>query len=357
MLLVDAHEDLAWNMLTFGRDYRRSSRETRELEANTLIPTHNGHTLLGKEDWLSAEAALIFATLFASPIKRALGPWDILSYADGQHAHKHYSAQLDAYHKLVDQEPQFRLIDTEGTLDNVLATWTDQRDDDERLIGLVPLMEGADGIRDPEEVYEWYERGLRIIGLAWSATRYAGGTYEAGSVTSDGYALMESMADLGMILDLSHLSEEAYFQAVEAYPGPILASHSNPRRFLPSVRGLSDEMIQLLAERNGVVGIVPYNAFLKPGWHQGDRRDEVSLEVVAAAIDHVCQLTGSARHVGIGTDFDGGFGVEGVPLGIDTIADLQKLVPLLAERGYEPSQIADIFAGNWLRILREGLPG
>jgi membrane dipeptidase len=164
------------------------------------------------------------------------------------------------------------------------------------------------------------------------------------------------MSGLNMILDLSHLAEESYFQAAEAYDGVAIASHSNPRRFLPTSRGLSDEMIALLAERDGVVGIVPYNLFLEPGWRRGDRREEVSLAVVADAIDHVCQVTGSHRHVGIGSDFDGGLGLEHVPAEIDTVADLQKLSGLLAGRGYEHQQIADILNGNWLRLLRESLP-
>jgi membrane dipeptidase len=356
MLLIDAHEDIAWNALTFNRDVRRSAAETRQREANSTTPGYNGNTLLGKEDWISGEVAVIFATLFASPASHSMGAWDSQSYQNAQEAHQAVSAQLDYYHRLTEQDQQFRLIDVESALDAVLNTWRDERDPEERLIGLVPLMEGADGIRAPEEVYEWYERGLRIIALAWSGSRYSGGTHEPGPIKPDGFALMESMADLGMILDLSHLSEQAYFQAIEQYPGVVIASHSNPRRFLPTVRGLSDEMINLLGERDGVVGIIPYNRFMKPGWTAIDRREEVTLNDIASAIDHVCQITGSVRHVGIGSDFDGGFGVEQTPTGVDTVADLQKLVPLLAERGYDASQVADIFAGNWLRVLRAGLP-
>jgi membrane dipeptidase len=115
-------------------------------------------------------------------------------------------------------------------------------------------------------------------------------------------------------------------------------------------------MISLLAERDGVIGIVPFNRFLKPGWAETDARDALTLQDIASAIDHVCQITGSARHVGIGTDFDGGFGVEQVPEGIDTIADLQHLIPLLSERGYSEDEVMGIMHGNWLRLLNRGLP-
>jgi membrane dipeptidase len=164
------------------------------------------------------------------------------------------------------------------------------------------------------------------------------------------------MADFGMILDLSHLAEQAYYQALDTYRGAAVASHSNPRRFCPSERGLSDEMISLLAARNGVIGLVPYNVFLKSGWRKGDNRGEVSLEVLADAIDHVCQVTGSDQHVGLGTDFDGGFGVEHTPFEIDTIADLQVLGSVLTTRGYTQAQIEGFMGGNWLRVLHQALP-
>jgi membrane dipeptidase len=277
-------------------------------------------------------------------------------YTNATEAHRLANAQLDIYHRLADNHDQFKLISTQDDLQAVLTTWEGDSPLDERLIGLLPSLEGADPILEPEEVEAWYERGLRAVGLAWEGTRYAGGTHEPGPLTRLGYALLEVMADLNMILDLSHLAEESYFQAVEAYEGVTIASHSNPRRFLPTSRGLSDEMIVLLAERGGVIGIVPYNLFLKPDWRRGDRREEVSLTVVVDAIDHVCQVTGSHRHVGIGSDFDGGLGLEHVPAEVDSVADLQQISGLLAERGYEDEQIADILSGNWLRLLRRALP-
>ncbi len=356
MLIVDAHEDIAWNVLTFGRDYRHSAAWIREREAGTPIPRRNGNTLLGKDDWLRGEVGVIFATLFISPLRRRLGDWETQSYASAEEAYRLASAQLDTYHRLVEEDETFRLIGSRSDLEEVLATWEQERPSEERRIGLVPLMEGADPILNPEQVEEWYERGLRVVGLAWEGTRYAGGTHEPGPLTSAGRDLIAAMAELGMILDLSHLAEEAYYQAVEEYEGHLIASHSNPRRFLPTSRGLSDRMIQVLAERDGVVGIVPYNAFLKPGWRRGDRKEEVRIESVAAAIDHVCQVTGSVAHVGIGTDFDGGLGVEHVPAEIDTIADLQKLIEPLGRRGYTEDHIAAIFNGNWLRVLRAALP-
>lgn len=356
MLIVDAHEDLAWNIASFGRDYTHSARWTRSREAGSKVPASTGSSLLGLRDWLRGEVALIFATIFVAPIRAQTGHLDTQVYADAAEAHRLASAQLDIYHRLAEEHERFKLVGTQGDLQAVLDSWGEDSPSAERLIGLMPSLEGADPILEPEEAEAWYERGLRAVGLAWEGTRYAGGTHEPGPLTKLGYELLEVMADLNMILDLSHLAEESYFQAVEMYEGIAIASHSNPRRFLPTTRGLSNEMIALLAERGGVVGIVPYNLFLKPGWRRGDRREGVSLTLVADAIDHVCQVTGSHRHVGIGSDFDGGLGLEHVPVEVNSVADLQKLSGLLAERGYEDNQIADILSGNWLRLLWEALP-
>jgi membrane dipeptidase len=116
-------------------------------------------------------------------------------------------------------------------------------------------------------------------------------------------------------------------------------------------------MIRRLAERDGVIGTVLYNAFLRPGWSKGDPREAVTVADVAAAVDHVCQVAGDAAHVGLGSDFDGGFGAESVPLEIDTVADLGRAAPALGEMGYGDAEIAAFMGENWLRLLREALPG
>jgi membrane dipeptidase len=226
-------------------------------------------------------------------------------------------------------------------------------------VGLVMLMEGAEGVREPAELEEWWGLGVRIIGPAWAGTRFCGGTREPGPLTSEGYALLEAMAAFGFTLDLSHMDEKAALQALDSYPGAIIASHANLMALLKGAdtnRHLSDRVVHGLIERGGVIGIVPYNSFLETGWKRGDRREAVPLERVAAHIDTICQIAGDAHHAGIGSDFDGGFGLQSAPAGMDTIADLQKLVPLLASRGYNDSDIAAILGDNWLSLLRRTLP-
>ncbi len=357
-LIVDAHEDLAWNALTFGRDYTRSAAETRQAERNDEAPKRNGHTLLGLPEYLRGQVAVVFGVLFVGPARSAF-PWETELYANADEAHRSANRQLDYYHRLTDEHEQFKLIGSRGDLEQVLAPWTGD-DPAARRVGLVPLMEGADPIREPQEAEWWMERGLRIVGLAWAATRYCGGTGEPGPLTPEGRRLLDVMAGLGLMLDLSHASDESFLEALDRFEGTVIVSHANPRALLKDYprpeRMLSDIMIQRVAEAGGVIGVVPCNRFLKAGWRPADGKANVSLSTVLDMIDHICQVTGSAAHVGLGSDFDGGFGVEQTPAEIDTVADLQKLDALLRARGYTEHDVAAILGQNWIDVLRRGLP-
>ena len=374
MLIVDAHEDIAFNILEYGRNYTRSVAETRRLEAGGKTPERNGDTLLGWPEYQRGHVAVVFGTLFVTPLRRVHDPRETQTYADLQEAYRRYSAQLDVYHRLAGDHPdQFTLIETQGDLQGVLDAWepldraeaepAGQEEGEQREqqapVGIVVLMEGAEGVRQPGELEEWWARGVRLIGPAWAGTRFCGGSGEPGPLTSEGFALLESMAGFGFTLDLSHMDEAAALQALDVYPGAIVASHANARALLKgteSNRHLTDRVIAGLLERDGVIGVVLINHFLQVGWKNGDSREVVPLEKVAAQIDYICQMAGDARHVGLGSDFDGGFGVQSVPAGIDSIADLQKLAPLLAERGYSDQDIASVFGRNWIALLQRTLP-
>jgi membrane dipeptidase len=359
MLIVDAHQDLAWNMLTFERDYTRSAAETRRLERGTEIPNHNGDTLLGWPDYQRGRVAVIFATMFAAPIRRRLGTWDVNCYANPDEAHQRYSEQLDAYHRLLEQHSdKFRLLLTRADLEEVLTHWQSEQDG-AHPVGLTVLMEGGEAVREMGELEMWWQRGVRIIGPAWAGTRFCGGTREPGALTKEGFALLEGMAGLGFILDISHMDQSAVLQALDTYSGTLVASHSNAAAALKnnsSNRHLSDRVIQGLIERDGVIGIVPFNGFLDSDWRPSDSRQGVTLHHVITQIDHICQIAGDSRHVGLGSDFDGGFGLQMVPDEIDTIADLSKLSPLLREKGYTEADISAIMADNWIRKLENNLP-
>ncbi len=358
MFIVDAHEDLAWNMLTFQRDYSRSAAEIRQSEAGSLIWKWNGDTLLGWQDYQRGQVMLVFATLFAAPLRKKLGDWDTQCYADTQQAKKLYRAQAEAYFQLVEQHPKkFTLVQTANDLHALQQDWQEEKDS--HPVGLMMLMEGAEAIEHPQEVEQWWEMGVRVFGLAWAGNAFCGGTNEPGGLTKLGMRLLEAMGGVGFALDLSHMDEKAALQAIDLYEGTVIATHANAKALLKGInsnRHLSDLLIRRLVERDGVIGVVPFNAFLKAGWKEGDRREEVSLHDVVAQIDYLCQLAGDSDHVGIGSDFDGGFGWQSVPAEINTIADLQKLAPLLEERGYSTQDISNIFSENWLRCCHQFLP-
>lgn len=352
--IIDAHQDISWNALELGRDPLHSAFSIRKQEASSGVDRIFGGRTTGLPEYLTGRIGIIFATLYVTPAKQAKPGYNKVTYSTPRQAEAWAMQQIDYYHRLIEAEPRLRLIRSSTDLEEVVASW--QQPGQQPLVGLVILMEGADPIVNPSELPRWYEAGLRMIGPAWRSTRYSGGTGEPGPLTDLGYALLDAMADLNLVVDLSHMAESAFFQAIERYPGLLIASHSNPRRFLPTDRGLSDEMIIELVARDGVVGIVPYNRFLKPGWVKGDPREQVTLETVAAAIDHIAQLVGDAQHVAIGSDFDGGFGLDSIPYGMDSIADLIKLADVLRDWGYSDDDVESIMNGNWLRILRATLP-
>jgi membrane dipeptidase len=358
-LIVDGHQDLAWNMATFGRDYTRSVDETRLEEQGTDIPTQNGDTLLGWPEYRDGKVAVIFASLFAAPIRWQDGLWDTQVYKDVLEANKLYRAQVDLYYRLADDHPdKFNLIFDQADLQAVLAGWHAEAEDFKPVVGLVLQMENAGGVRAPAELAEWWELGVRILGPAWAENQYTGGTHEPGPLTSAGFELLEIMADLGMVLDVSHMDEKALLQSLDFYPGVVVASHSNAAALIadPGNRYLTDRAVYGLIEREGVIGIIPGNDFLLQDWKARGGRQSVSIARVVDQVDHICQIAGDARHAAIGSDFDGGFGWQAVPGEIDSIADLQKLVPLLRRKGYTEEDIHGIMGENWLAVLERSLP-
>ena len=361
-LVIDSHQDLAWNMLTYGRDYTRSVQETRRLEVGSNIPAQNGDSLVGWPEYQRGKVAAVFSTLYATPAKKKEGS-DVLWYADPETAHRLYRDQITLYRKLADSNPdKFRLVSSTQELDAVIDHWCrPELDDEGHPVGLIYLMEGADGIRSPRELSEWYDMGLRLIGLAWAGTRYCGGTGDPGPLTPEGRELIAAMADFNFVLDLSHMDEAAALGSLDRYEGPVMATHSNCAALMKGSdtnRHLPDRVIEGLIERDGVIGLIPLNTFLKVGWSRknGSRREEVPLDTLIAHIDYICQIAGDSMHAGIGSDFDGGFGLQSIPPEMDSIADLQVISSGLKARGYGETDVENILGGNWLRFLRRNLP-
>ncbi len=375
--IIDAHEDLAYNMLSFGRNYLRSAAVTRAAEQESTTVQLNGYTLLGWPEYQRGQVAAVFSTVFTAH-ERYGKSWETMLFRDVAHARQIMLKQFSAYHRLAGDHPdEFRLVLTKKDLAEVINAWekepaslaqgepSAQGEEPSapagvtHPVGLVILMEGLEGIRAPKEMEEWWEQGARIAGPVWAGSRFCGGTREPGGFTSEGYELLEVMAAVGYTLDISHMNEESALQALDRYEGPVIASHANVRALIKDVEGerhLTDRTIRQLVERGGVMGVIPFNHFLKATWSSGSDRSSITLHTLAAHIDHICQIAGDALHAAIGTDFDGGFGWPDVPYEINTIADLPKLGPVLAGYGYNEEEIANIFGGNWHRHLERTLP-
>ncbi len=350
MFIVDSHLDLAYNALVKGRDPRLGVARIRAAEP----PPVRDIATVGLPEMRQAGVGLIFGTLFVTP---STTPFERepneLTYSTPDQAHQMAAQQIDFYRRLVDEEEDLRLVTDRAGLEEVVSS---HAGGDKPLMGIVMLMEGADPIRRPEEAEWWHERGVRLIGPAWDDTRYCAGAWRDSKqgLSKDGFALLEVMAGLGMILDLTHMSEVATFQALDAYQGPVVATHANARAIVPTERQLSDRQIRLIGERDGIVGAVLANFFLLPGYVRG-RKESVPVAQLVAHIDHVCQVIGDARHAGIGSDLDGGFGQRDIPDPMDSIADLPLIAAGLREKGYAEPNVAGIMGLNWVELLRRVL--
>ena len=221
-------------------------------------------------------------------------------------------------------------------------------------IGTILLMEGADPLRNEEDVQWFFQAGVRIVGLAWKRTRHAGGTGAPGPLTDEGRRLVPILDRFGIIHDASHLAEESFWNLLEMSHGPIIASHSNCRALNPTDRQLSDEMIRTIVQRQGIVGINFYDKFLVPP--EEFRKRKANLNDLLRHIRHVCEIAGDASHVAIGTDMDGGFGREEIPEELPSAGELPRVAEFLGKSGFSAQDVEAIMGGNWMRFFRENLP-
>jgi len=333
LFIVDAHLDLAYNALR-GRDVLRHAADQK--------PDDEGIPTVGLPDLREGDVGLICATIFCQPASPSQS-----GYRNSIEAAGMAQRQLHWYQK---QEADGRIRIVRGSRD--LPTGNNG-DSGGRPIASIILLEGADAIQTPDDVPRWVESGLRAVGLAWKRTRYAGGTGAPGALTSEGVSLVHALDEAGIIHDASHLAEDSFWQLLEISTGPLMASHSNCRAFVPTDRQLSDDMVRAIAARGGVIGINFFDKFLIPPDDYGKRR--ATLVDVMRHLRHMCDLIGDARHVGIGTDMDGGLGREQIPVEIRTSADLPRVADAMCSFGFADEDVRNILGQNWLRFFRSAL--
>jgi membrane dipeptidase len=352
MLIIDAHLDLAWNALQWNRDLQASVHTIRARES-ALTGAGRGQGTVALPEMRVGRIALCFATLLARSTGRAL---QNLDYSSPLQAYAVAQGQLAYYHSL-EKAREVRLIENSSQLDGHMASWEGWEATPtlpQPVPGLVISMESADPIQSPGDLAAWRDAGVRMIGPAhYGSGRYAGGTSTELGLTAPGKDLLREMQQLDLILDLTHFSDQAFWESLDLFDGEVLASHNNCRTLVPHQRQFDDRQIHAIIERGGVIGVAFDCWMLHFGWVRGGKDNgPVRLMDVVNHLDHICQLAGNSQHAAIGSDLDGGFGREQSPADLDTIADLQKIPDLLSGRGYHDDDIAAIMHGNWLRLLR-----
>lgn len=352
MLIFDAHLDLSMNALEWNRDLTRPVAEIRAREAGKSDKPDRGNAMVSLPEMRRGRVGLCVATQIA----RHVAPGNPLpGWHSPEIAWAQTQGQLSWYRAMEEAGQMTAIVDRKG-LDRHVALWTNDPPAD-APIGYILSLEGADSIRTPGHLEQAYAQGLRALGPAhYGPGRYAQGTHATGGLTPAGRDLLAEMRRLNIILDATHLCDDSFWEALDLYDGPVWASHQNCRALVPDDRQFSDAQIKELIARGAIFGAALDAWMIVPGWKIGKTLPQeagATLEREIDHIDHICQLAGNARHVGIGTDLDGGFGREQAPADMDTIADLTNLPAMLARRGYSADDITGVMHGNFLRFLRQ----
>jgi membrane dipeptidase len=347
--IMDGHLDLAMNAMEWNRDLRWLVTDIRTSEAGMSDKPDRGNGTVSFPAMRAGNVGLVVATQIAryAPLGGTLPGWH-----SQEQAWAHTQGQIAWYRAMEDAGEMVQVRD-KTSLEEHLKSWP--YDEKRQPVGYILSLEGADSIVSVSYLEKSYEQGLRAIGPAhYGPGIYAHGTNSSGGLGAKGRDLLKAMESLNIILDITHLSDDSLREAMQLFHGTVWASHSNCRSLVPHNRQLSDEQIKLLIERGAVIGI-PLDAWMMvPGWQRGVSTPEsqnVTLETMIEHIDHICQLAGNAKHVGIGTDLDGGFGREQCPADLNTIADLQKVPSLLRRRGYTENDIEGIMSRNFVDLL------
>lgn len=382
-LLFDAHLDLAY-LAVSGRDMLAPSRSSDGPHAPSCV------TLPALE---SGNVRLALATIFTEPVApgTSTAP-EAYPAGDAERAFIVGRAQLEVYRTWADLGRaslamrerlaglalfnEVRAGMGSATLFREPATRRASRllERDPVLLGV--LMENADPIRTPAELPWWVERGLVAVGLAWAkSSRYAGGNTTNEGITPLGHELVEHMDRLGVVHDVSHLSDRAFDELMELTPRPVIASHSNCRAIVDHTgtnqRHLRDDQIARIASRGGVIGLNLYSKFLSPRCAAEGR---CTIDEAVAHIERVCEIADkvtperwpgdddqtpslwlSGRDcVALGSDADGGFPASRLPEGIDGPAQFHRLADALSARGWRDDEVDNFAFGNWVRVLEAG---
>jgi membrane dipeptidase len=353
MLIIDAHLDLAMNAMEWNRDLRRSVYAIREGEKGLDDKPDRAKGVVALPQLRAGNIGLVVATQIA---RYAGAGHPLPGWNSAEQAWAQTQAQL-AWYKTMEESGEMVAIRNKTELQDHQRLWNNNEPNDKKPVGYILSLEGADSLITVDHLERSWSDGLRAVGPAhYGPGRYANGTDATGRMDKNGLALLKKMEGLNMILDVTHLCDDAFWQALDHFNGPVWASHNNCRALVKHNRQFSDEMIKVLIQKGAVIGAAFDAWMIVPDWQRGVSTPtslDCNLEKIIDHIDHICQLAGNARHVGIGSDLDGAFGKEQCPHDLETIEDIPKLISLLEGRGYAPDDIKLIMHGNWFRFLEE----
>ncbi len=353
MFIVDAHLDLAMNAMEWNRDLKLPVSSIREREKGMKDKPDRERNTVSLPALRDGKIGLVVATQIARFVRRgsSLPGWNSPEQAWAQ-----TQAQLAWYRAMIAEGEMVQITENKS-LNEQVKIWEDNtKPDAQKPIGFILSLEGADSLVNLSYLEKAYAYGLRALGPAhYGEGRYAGGTGTTEGFTETGKSLLREMDSLHMILDVTHLTDIGFSEAMDIYKGPVWASHHNCRSLVNNQRQLTDDQIKMLIERGAVIGGVMDAWMLTDGWIRGlsiPKARGTDLNSLIDNYDHICQIAGNSDHIAIGSDLDGAFGTEQSPADVDTIADLQKLPELLRLRGYSGADISNILHGNWLKFLR-----
>lgn len=353
MFIIDAHLDLSMNALEWNRDLQLPVSEINTREQHLTDKPDRGKAVVSLPELRKGGIGLVVATQIARYVAQdnPLPGWHSPEQAWAQ-----TGGQL-AWYNAMEEAGEMVQINNLESLNRHMGLWQDAAIKSPKPIGYILSLEGADSLITVSHLEKAYRYGLRAIGPAhYGPGRYANGTDAQGRMNKDGIALLKEMERLNMILDATHLCDDAFWQALDVFNGPVWASHNNVRALVPHNRQFSDDMIKALIERGSVIGGALDAWMMVPNWTRGKSKPEemgCRLEVIIDHLDHICQLAGNSLHAGIGSDLDGAFGKEQCPADLDTIADLNRLPQLLRQRGFSEADVTNIMHGNWLYFLQK----
>ena len=352
--IIDIHLDLSMNAIEWNRDLTQSVLQINAQEKDLIDKPDRGKATVSLQAMREGNIGFCVATQIARYVKsnNPLPGWNSPAQAWAQ-----TQGQLAWYRAMEKADEMVQIIDKKG-LQSHLDLWSSSELN--KPIGYLLNLEGADSIVTLDHLHKAYEQGLRAIGPAhYGPGTYAHGTDSKGGLGTKGKELLNEIEKLNMILDVTHLCDQSFWEAIDHYNGKMWASHSNCRSLVPNQRQFSNLQIKELIARKAIIGMAFDAWMMIPKWQKGisdPKNSGLVIETIIDHIDHICQLSGNSNHIALGTDLDGGFGKEQCPYDLETISDLQKMDVLLKKRGYSENDIQKILNQNAINFLMGALP-